>query len=74
MFKLEDRIKKGLFLAPKAYSYSTIDGNNVVKYKGAGKNLVSAEWFESQFANLSRTEQVPVVANFRINWLLPSTR
>jgi hypothetical protein len=68
LFKLEDRIKKGYFLAPKSYYYLAIDGTNVIKHKGPAKNLVYPEWFESQYADPSRTELVPMVANFRIDW------
>ena len=67
-FKLEDRIMKGYFLAPKCYFYTAIDSTNVLKYKGPAKSQVYPEWFESQFADPSRTELVPVVANFRIDW------
>ena len=67
-FKLEDRVMKGYFLAPKSYFYITIDGTNVLKYKGPAKKQVYPEWFESQYADPSRTELVPVVANFRIDW------
>ena len=67
-FKLEDRIRKGYFLAPKSYCYITIDGNNVLKYKGPAKNLVYPEWFNSQYADLSRKELVQVTANFQIDW------
>ena len=67
-FKLEDRLQKGYFLAPKAYFYSTIDGQDVLKYKGPAKNMVSPQWFEKQYADPSRTELVTVDANFRIDW------
>lgn len=67
-FKLEDRIVKGYFLAPKAYCYTAIEGKNVLKYKGPAKNLILPEWFEKQYADPSRTEQVTVEANFRIDW------
>jgi hypothetical protein len=67
-FKLEDRVLKGYFLAPKSYSYITIDGKNVLKYKGPAKNQVYQEWFESQYKDPSRTELVKVEANFRIDW------
>lgn len=67
-FKLEDRIMKGYFLAPKSYYYIPIDGTYVLKYKGPAKNQVHPEWFESQYANPSRTQQVLVKANFRIDW------
>jgi hypothetical protein len=68
MFKLEDKIIKGYFLAPKSYYYKAIDNKEVIKYKGPGKQLVTPKWFESQFEDTSRTEQVPVVANFRIDF------
>lgn len=67
-FKLEDRIKKGYFLAPKSYFYSSIEGENVLKYKGPAKNLVMPEWFEKQYKNPSHTEQVSVESQFRIDW------
>lgn len=67
-FKLEDRVMKGYFLAPKSYFYIAIDGTNVLKYKGPAKKMVSPKWFESQYADPSRTEQVQVKANFRIGW------
>lgn len=67
-FKLEDRIRKGYFLAPKSYFYIPIEGTPVMKHKGPAKNQVHPEWFESQYADPSRTELVPVIANFRIVW------
>lgn len=68
MFKLEDRILKGYFLAPKSYSYIPIDGEGVLKYKGPAKSLVTQEWFESQYAEPTRTEHVMVTSNFRVDW------
>lgn len=67
-FKLEDRVIKGYFLAPKSYFYIAKDSTNVLKFKGPAKNLVQPEWFKLQFENPSRTEQVQVVSNFRIDW------
>lgn len=67
-FKLEDRVMKGYFLAPKSDFDTAIDGTPVLRYKGPAKNQVNPEWFESQYADPSRTEQVPVNANFRIDW------
>ncbi|XP_038876624.1 DNA polymerase-like [Benincasa hispida] len=58
MFKLEDRIMKGYFLAPKSYCYIPIEGGKtVLKYKGPAKDLVYPEWFESQYADPSRTKR-----------------
>lgn len=57
-FKLEARIKIGHFLAPKCYSYTTIDGEEVIKYKGQAKSKVYPEWFELQYDNPSRKEKV----------------
>lgn len=67
-FKLEDRILRGYFLAPKSYSYIPIEGNGVLKYKGPAKHMVSTEWFEAQYADPSRTEHVTVTSNFRVDW------
>ncbi|XP_016182637.1 uncharacterized protein LOC107624706 [Arachis ipaensis] len=66
--KLEDKIVRGFFLAPKTYCYYQIDGNSVIKFKGPAKNLVDPEWFESQYEDLSRTKEVMVESNFRIDW------
>lgn len=68
MFKLEDKILKGYFLAPKCYYYITKDNANVLKFKGPAKSTISPEWFVSQFADPSRSELVSVTANFRIDW------
>lgn len=35
---------------------------------GLAKDLVNAEWFESQYQDMSRTKQVKVESNFRIDW------
>ncbi|KAI5640986.1 hypothetical protein M9H77_00147 [Catharanthus roseus] len=67
-FALEDKIVKGLFLAPKAYSYNTIEGSSVLKFKGPAKNRVSPEWFEEQYKNLSRKLNEEIVSYFRIDW------
>lgn len=67
-FKLEDKIVKGYFLAPKSYTYTINEGSSVVKFKGPAKMRVSPEWFEEQYADLSRTEEFQVEANFRIDW------
>lgn len=56
-FKLEDRIMKGDFLAPKCYYYIAIDETNVLKYKDLRENQVYPEWFESQYAHSSRTKK-----------------
>lgn len=70
MFKLEDQIKKGYFLAPKCYCYTTEeDGkNHVTKYKGAAKSIIKPEWFEEQYADPYRTISASVTSNFRTNW------
>ena len=46
----------------------TEEGDNVLKHKGAAKAFISKEWFESQYQDLSRTEQIQVSANFRIDY------
>lgn len=66
--KLEYKIKKGVFLAPKSYSLITEEGGHILKHKGAAKALVSDEWFENQYKDPSKTETVAIDANFRIDW------
>nr|QHB79550.1 DNA polymerase [Sesuvium portulacastrum] len=66
--KLENRIKKGYFLAPKAYCFDLMMGKEVLKFKGLGKEAISKKWFESQFSDPSRTEVVTVVKNFSKDW------
>lgn len=65
-FKLETMVSKGIFLAPKSYKLETPDGN-ITKQKGATKDSVTPEWFDSQFADPSRKILTPVESNFRIN-------
>jgi len=67
-FKLEDRIINGYFLAPKSYFYTSTEGKNVLKFKGPAKNLIKPEWFKAQYKDPSRTEQVSINSNFRIDW------
>jgi hypothetical protein len=72
-FKLEDKVLKGYFLAPKSYCYFTRERPYVLKYKGPAKSLVHPEWFEEQYANQSPARDSPtkdakVEANFRIDW------
>ena len=47
-FKLEKKIKKAIFLAPKAYyTYLSGDDEEIIKHKGAGKAMAEREWFET---------------------------
>lgn len=65
-FKLESLVSKGVFLAPKSYKLEIPDGY-ITKQKGATKDLVTPEWFDSQYADPSRKIQRPVESNFRID-------
>lgn len=70
-FKLEDRILEGYFLAPKCYCYTTeeSDGNKkVLKYKGAGRSVITPEWFKEQYADPSRSVIEKVTYPFRPDW------
>lgn len=67
-FKLENIATKGIFLAPKSYYLLTTDGERIIKQKGLAKSLVDEEWFESQYADVTRTKTTPVISNFRIVW------
>lgn len=67
-YKLEDKIAKGYFLAPKCYKYITMDGSNVLKFKGPAKGRVDSDWFEEQYTNIDREQYKHITANFRIDW------
>ena len=46
--KLEKKIKKAIFLAPKAYYiYPSGDDEEIIKHKGAGKAIAHCEWFKT---------------------------
>lgn len=68
LFKLEDRIMKGYFIAPKAYCYFTKEGAQILKFKGPAKGLVSEELIHKMYENPFHTEKVTVESNFRIDW------
>lgn len=68
MFKLEDIVMEGYFLAPKSYYYKSINQEKVIKYKGAAKSQITADWFISQFETPDRQQHVPVESNFRVDW------
>jgi len=68
-FKLEDKIEKGLFLAPKAYWYQPKgEAEPVVKFKGPAKAWADTDRFESQYADPSRIKVVEAVSHFRGDW------
>ena len=66
--KIEHFVKRGIFLAAKSYTIITEEAGDIIKHKGPAKDLVNVEWFESQYADLSRTKQITVESNFRIDW------
>lgn len=53
-FKLEHRLKKGIFLAPKSYALETEEDVDILKHKGAAKQFVNIEWFQSLLAAKKR--------------------
>jgi len=66
--KLEHKVRKGIFLAPKSYYEIGEDGKIILKHKGAAKYFVTPEWFESQLVDIMRKMQVTVESHFRIDW------
>jgi len=70
-FKLEDRILEGYFLAPQCYCFTTEESEGikkVFKFKGAGRSVITPEWFEEQYANPSKTISEKVTFHFRPDW------
>lgn len=70
-FKLEEKLVRAYFLAPKCYCYATeeSEGNNkVLKFKGAGRSVITPEWFEEQYADPSRSLTEKVTYPFRPDW------
>lgn len=68
LFELEEKIKEGFFLAPKAYGYISEEDTDVIKFKGAAKHLVDLPWFREQLANPSRRMQVKIKNQFKVDW------
>lgn len=66
MFKLENQVKKGDFLAPKSYALMTEDDIKIIKQKGPAKDKLDFEDFKKLHANPSQTKQIAVEAHFRI--------
>ena len=67
-FKLVCKALTGIFLSPKSYLLEIEDGDNIIKHKGPAKGLVTSEWFQKQLRDPSATEEIPIQANFRIDW------
>jgi len=65
-FKLEERVEKGMFVAPKTYYLKTVDEHNVIKFKGPAKTMIHPEWFEKQYADPSLKTLVEVKSNFKV--------
>ncbi|XP_059645954.1 DNA polymerase-like [Cornus florida] len=66
--KIEHKVKKGHFLAPKSYSLETEESGDVIRHKGPAKKMVNRGWFEGQFADLARTQNITVESHFRVDW------
>ncbi|KAK9741127.1 hypothetical protein RND81_03G083600 [Saponaria officinalis] len=66
--KLEDKIEKGYFLAPKCYHYTTDSSEEVLKYKGTAKKVITSKWFEEQYTDPTRTKTEEVTSFFRPDW------
>lgn len=67
MLKLEHKVNRGIFLAPKSYLLSTEEGD-VMRHKGPAHNYVTPEWFHEQYTDPSKTQSIVTPNPFRINW------
>ena len=68
LYKLEYKVKKGIFLAPKSYMLKLEDGTTIIKHKGVAKDMVTAEWFERQYADPTLVEELTKEDPFRRDW------
>lgn len=66
-FKLEHFVDRAHFITPKCYLLKTKSGN-IIKNKGIAKDLVDADWFESQYLNPSQTITKTIDRYFMIDW------
>lgn len=68
-FKLEKLIKKGIFLAPKAYYIFPSESDaEVIKHKGLAKSLVDKEWFEAMLLAPDHKVRRSLEKDFHRNW------
>lgn len=67
-FKLEYRVRRAVFLAPKSYLLVDENDNKIIKFKGPAKNLITPEFFDSILLDSSSTLEVWTANFFRIVW------
>lgn len=68
LYKLEYKVKKGIFIAPKSYMLKCEDGTTIIKHKGVAKDMVTAEWFERLYADPTLVEELTKEDPFRRDW------
>ena len=56
LMKLENKIKRAIFLAPKVYGYITKDGAETVKIKGLPRNTISLKDLEDLLQENAKRE------------------
>lgn len=69
-FKLEHKVEKGYFLAPKTYrlDIKKEDGKkHIIKHKGATKSAVDKEWFENLLKDQSFKKDAIIKNFFKID-------
>jgi hypothetical protein len=67
-FKLEQKIAKAIFLAPKSYRIQTVTDDEIIKHKGAGKALADNDWFICQLADTDLKRTLAYDNPFHRNW------
>lgn len=66
-FKLEYKVKEGIFLAPKSYCL-ILEGDKEIKVqKGAVKSTVTREWYKAQYEDLDLKQTVTITNPFRVS-------
>lgn len=66
-FKLEYKVKEGIFLAPKSYCLITDRDKEILVHKGAAKHHVTSSWFKDQWLHMDKSLKVSVTNPFRID-------
>lgn len=67
-FKLEQFFKEVKLVAPKTWMGETKDGKYMIRFKGAGKDLVTSDWFNQISKDPGFVQEYDISSPFRVDW------